>query len=110
MNTRNGHSLQSIALTLALALAAPLAGAEEPPAAPPPAAGPGAGPMGGMGHGGMGHGGPGMRCPMHGHKKMGAMIRMPRLPPGNEKLQLQMEAEILQKVGEIQAKYAAKLP
>ena len=34
----------------------------------------------------------------------------PRLPPGHDKLQLQMEAEILQMVGEIQAKYASQLP
>ena len=35
---------------------------------------------------------------------------MPAFPPGNEKLQLQMQAEIMQKVGEIMAKYAAQLP
>jgi hypothetical protein len=34
---------------------------------------------------------------------------LPQLPPGNEKLQLQMQAEIMQKVGEIMAKYAAQL-
>ncbi len=33
---------------------------------------------------------------------------MPQLPPGNEKLQLQMHAEIMQRVGEILAKYAAQ--
>lgn len=33
-----------------------------------------------------------------------------RLPAGNEKLQLQMQAEIMQKTGEILAKYAARLP
>lgn len=33
---------------------------------------------------------------------------VPQLPPGNEKLQLQMWAEIMQKVGEIVAKYAAQ--
>lgn len=33
---------------------------------------------------------------------------IPVLPPGNEKLQLQMRAEIMQKVGEILAKYAAQ--
>jgi hypothetical protein len=34
---------------------------------------------------------------------------MPQLPPGNEKLQLQMSAEIMQKVGEITAKYANQI-
>ena len=34
---------------------------------------------------------------------------MPQLPPGNEKLQLQMHAEIMQKVGEILGKYAAQV-
>lgn len=33
---------------------------------------------------------------------------IPRLPPGNEKLQAQMTAEILQKAGEIASKYAAQ--
>jgi hypothetical protein len=32
-----------------------------------------------------------------------------QLPPGNEKLQLQMHAEMLQKLGEIEAKYAAQI-
>jgi hypothetical protein len=34
---------------------------------------------------------------------------MPQLPSGNEKLQLQMHAEIMQKVGEILSKYAAQV-
>lgn len=34
---------------------------------------------------------------------------MPQLPPGNEKLQLQMHAEIMQKVGEILSKYAGQV-
>jgi len=57
----------------------------------------------------------GKRCAMHDKMMKGGhhapqMIMIPRLPHGNEKLQLQMHAEILQKVGEIEAKYAAKLP
>jgi len=52
----------------------------------------------------------GKHCAMMKHGGMGQMIRIPRLPPGHDKLQLQMEAEILQKVGEIQAKYASQLP
>jgi len=34
---------------------------------------------------------------------------MPRLPPGNEKLEFQMHAEMMQKMGEIAAKYADKI-
>ena len=44
---------------------------------------------------------------MMGHGMMGGGM-MPQLPPGNEKLQVQMHAEIMQKVGEIVAKYAAQ--
>jgi hypothetical protein len=33
---------------------------------------------------------------------------IPQLPPGNEKLQAQMTAEIMQKAGEIASKYAAQ--
>ena len=39
----------------------------------------------------------------------GMMRTVPQLPPGNEKLQLQMHAEIMQQVGEIVAKYAARV-
>ncbi len=54
----------------------------------------------------------GKRCPMKMRHMRGMpqILRMPRLPPGNDKLQLQMEAEILQKIGEIQGKYANQLP
>jgi hypothetical protein len=48
---------------------------------------------------------------MMGRGGMGGMMgggMMPQLPPGNEKLQVQMHAEIMQKVGEIVAKYAAQ--
>ena len=34
---------------------------------------------------------------------------MPQLPAGNEKLQLQMQAEIMQKMGETLAKFAAQI-
>jgi hypothetical protein len=34
---------------------------------------------------------------------------MPQLPPGNAKLQLQMHAEMMQKMGEVLAKYAAQI-
>ncbi|HEY9459502.1 MAG TPA: hypothetical protein VIR04_01740 [Paralcaligenes sp.] len=71
----------------------------------------GCGMQGGMmGNGmmsGMMGGGNGM---MRGGAMDGGMMRghamMPQLPAGNEKLQLKMQAEIMQKVGEIVAKYA----
>jgi hypothetical protein len=40
----------------------------------------------------------------------GPMSGMPKLPPGNEKLQLQMQAEMMQKMGEILSSYAARIP
>ena len=63
--------------------------------------------MKGMDHGMMQGG---MMDMMNSCKQMmsgGAMT--PQLPAGNEKLQLQMQAEIMQKTGEIIAKYADKL-
>ena len=62
-----------------------------------------------------------MGCPMMGGGMGGGMMggmmgrqmsgpHLPQLPPGNEKLQLQMHAEIMQKVGEIMAKYANQIP
>jgi hypothetical protein len=65
----------------------------------------GPGMMGGgmMGGGMMGRGMMG-GCPMGG-----APHAMPQLPPGNEKLQLQMHAEMMQHMGAILAKYAAQL-
>lgn len=70
-------------------------------------------PQGMMG-GGMGGGmmGGGMMNMMQGCERMMSARgghAMPQLPPGNEKLQLQMHAEIMQKVGEILAKYAAQV-
>jgi hypothetical protein len=63
-----------------------------------------------MGGGGMMRGG--MMNMMQGCEQMMAARgghAMPQLPPGNEKLQLQMHAEVMQKVGEILAKYAAQV-
>ena len=59
-------------------------------------------------------GGEGMRhkCPHHDMKmggRMPHMIAIPELPPGNAKLQLQMQAEIMTKVGEVLAKYAEQV-
>lgn len=39
---------------------------------------------------------------------MGAM-GMPAFPPGNEKLEAQMHAEMMQKMGEIAARYAERI-
>ncbi|MBI5614895.1 MAG: hypothetical protein HY943_01265 [Gammaproteobacteria bacterium] len=66
--------------------------------------------MGGGPHGmGPAMMGPGMMGgPMIGGH-MGQMIMVPRLPAGNEKLEIQMHAEMLQKIGEIEAKYAGQL-
>jgi hypothetical protein len=35
---------------------------------------------------------------------------LPQLPPGNEKLQLQMHADMMKAMGDILARYAARLP
>ena len=60
---------------------------------------------------------PGMQG-MHGMQSMQGMMSgcpmmgggmMPQLPPGNEKLQLQMWGEMMQKMGEIASKYAAQV-
>lgn len=84
---------------------------------------PEAGMHGGPGMGGM-EGMQGMQG-MQGMEGMGGMMDMmgtcnrmmrggsmahgmPQLPPGNAKLQLQMHAEMMQKMGEILAKYAAQ--
>jgi hypothetical protein len=63
-----------------------------------------------MGGGGM-MGGEMMNMMQHCERMMGSRggHAMPQLPPGNEKLQLQMHAEVMQKVGEILGKYAAQL-
>ncbi len=70
--------------------------------------------MQGMGDMPMGGGMMGMMDMMHSCRKMmsGAMAggaTMPRLPPGNEKLEFQMHAEMMQKMGEIAARYADRI-
>ena len=67
-----------------------------------------------MGGGMMGGGMMGMknmmeRCDGMMRGGMGATGMVPHLPPGNEKLQLQMQAEIMQQMGEILAKYAGRV-
>jgi hypothetical protein len=50
----------------------------------------------------------GMQGMMSGCPMMGGGM-MPQLPPGNEKLQLQMWGEMMQKMGEIASKYAVQV-
>ncbi len=61
----------------------------------------------GMMGGGMMHGD--MMGMMNECKTMMSSSMAPQLPPGNAKLQLQMQAEIMQKTGEILAKYAERI-
>jgi hypothetical protein len=66
--------------------------------------------MGGMGMGGQGMG---MMDMMQGCRQMmqgGGGHSMPHLPPGNEKLELQMHADMMRAMSDILSKYAARLP
>ena len=69
----------------------------------------GGGMMGGMQGGGMMGGMGGMMDMMNGCSQMMSGGAMPHLPPGNEKLQLKMQAEIMQKTGEILSRYADQI-
>jgi hypothetical protein len=60
----------------------------------------GSGMMGGMG---------GMMDMMNGCSQMMSGTATPHLPPGNEKLQLKMQAEIMQKTAEILSRYADQI-
>ena len=96
--------------TLAALFASAMAAAQQPGAKPMPGReGMPMEPPGMMGGGMMGGGM--MNMMQHCERMMGARggHAMPQLPPGNEKLQLQMHAEIMQKVGEILGKYAAQV-
>lgn len=46
---------------------------------------------------------------MMDHRSGMAGMGLPRLPAGNEKLEAQMHAEMLQKLGEISARYADRI-
>lgn len=46
---------------------------------------------------------------MMGSATMSAGSALPHLPPGNEKLDFQMRAEMMQKIGEIAAKYSDRI-
>src|SRR5438034_898609 len=65
--------------------------------------------MGGMGAQGSMGGMMGMMqgCPM---MQSGGGHGMPHLPPGNEKLELQMHADMMRAMSDILTKYAARLP
>ena len=60
---------------------------------------------GGMMGGGMG----GMMDMMSGCSQMKGTGATPHLPPGNDKLQLKMQAEIMQKTAEILSRYADQI-
>ena len=66
--------------------------------------------QGGMmgGQGGMG----GMMGMMQGCPMMqgGGGHGMPHLPPGNEKLEMQMHADMMRAIADVLTKYSAKLP
>jgi hypothetical protein len=47
-------------------------------------------------------------CPMMRGAGMGGA--MPHLPPGNEKLEMQMHADMMRAMADIMTKYAARLP
>lgn len=70
-----------------------------------------AGNMPGMEKMDMSHGmmGGGMMEMMHRCKQMMGSAMMPELPAGNEKLQVQMHAEMMQKMGEILGRYADRI-
>lgn len=109
------------AVLAALLSAALMAGATSSVAADKPEAKPGAGMHGGRGMGAMEgmQGMEGMSGMMGMMDMMGSCSRMmhggpmahgiPQLPPGNAKLQLQMHAEMMQKMGEVLAKYAGQI-
>ena len=66
---------------------------------------------GGM-QGGMGQGMGGMMGMMQGCPMMGVGMGhgMAHLPPGNEKLEMQMHADMMRAMADIMTKYAARLP
>lgn len=109
--------MQGKRLLAALTAALMLTGASGPAFAQQPAPKPAPGmPMDqGMMSGGMMGDMMGMMNMMHecqrmmrGAAAMGGAV-MPQMPPGNEKLQFQMQAEMMQKMGEIAAKYAERI-
>ena len=110
---RKAIATSSLVVLAGLAFAVPAAAQSDPQEHGAPAA------KGPQGSEGMGMGGG-----MMGGEDMGGMMRMmqacpmmqgggqglPHLPPGNEKLELQMHADMMKAMGDIMAKYAARLP
>ncbi len=92
--------ITTLAAAGGLTLAAIAAAQPEPPHRP------------GM-QGGMGQGMGGMEmmqgCPMM-RGGGGGHGMMPHLPPGNEKLEMQMHADMMRAIADVLTKYAARLP
>lgn len=111
------RTLVMLASATLLSGASSIALSQQSPAKPAPSEGRSMdhGMMGGRG--GMMQGGGdmmGMMNMMQGCEQMmssSAMgsATMPKMPPGNEKLEFQMRAEMMQKMGEIAAKYAGQI-
>ena len=109
------HTRQAVVVVFSIALLANAGGtfAADKPESTKPGMSMHGGTMGGMegmgGKEGMG----GMMDMMGSCNRMmqgGSMAHgMPQLPPGNAKLQLQMQAEMMQKTGEILGKYATQI-
>lgn len=68
--------------------------------------------QGGMGQGMGGMGGQGGMMGMQGCPMMqgGGGHGTPHLPPGNEKLELQMHADMMRAIADVLTKYSARLP
>ncbi len=94
----------AFAATAAFAIAGVAAAQSETPHKPAP------GMQGGMGQGMGGMMGMDMMqgCPMMRGGGMGH--GMAHLPPGNEKLELQMHADMMRAMADVLTKYAARLP
>ena len=116
MNRRLITSVLVAAATFAFASTAAVA-ADPAPTSKPPAGMSGMGDMSkhhGMAGGDM-QGMKGMMGMMNSCHSMMAKGKasgdpsMPQLPPGNEKLEFQMHAEMMQKMGEIAARYADRI-
>jgi hypothetical protein len=92
------------ALAAAMVSGSWVAFAQQPSQKPAPS-------MPGGDQGSMDHGMMGMMNMMQDCQRMmaGGGAMMAKMPPGNEKLQFQMQAEMMQKMGEIAAKYAERI-
>lgn len=114
---RKGIVITSIAMSLGALSAVPAAAQSDPHQHEAQGAqgAPGAksGGMGGQGMGGQGMGGMMSMMDMMQNCQRMAQSRghgLPHLPPGNEKLELQMHADMMKAMADILSKYAARLP